>query len=97
MFNRRRGRKGLQGHARFFNLRVGLEVSDVIGNLRPHEDWKTTAGGSLAALQELLGHSSIVATPRYGRLGGAHAQAEVERIQGRMIPEVVTPALHRGS
>ena len=41
------------------------------------------AGGSLAALQEILGHASIVTTQRYGRLGEAHVQAEAERIQGQ--------------
>jgi len=50
------------------------------------------AGGSLAALQEILGHASIVTTQRYGRLGEAHVQAEAERIQGRMAPKVA-PAL----
>ena len=40
------------------------------------------AGGSLAALQEILGHSSIVTTQRYGRLGEAHVQAEAKRIRG---------------
>lgn len=53
------------------------------------------AGGSLAALQEILGHASIVTTQRYGRLGEAHVRAEAERIQGRLVTEVVTPALHR--
>ena len=41
------------------------------------------AGGSLAALQEILGHASIVTTQRYGRLSDAHVQAEAQRIQGR--------------
>lgn len=42
------------------------------------------AGGSLAALQEILGHSSIVTTQRYGRLGEAHVLAEAARIQGQV-------------
>jgi len=48
--------------------------------------------GSLAALQELLGHSSIVTTQRYGRLAEAHVRAEVERV-GPLVTEVVTQAL----
>jgi len=48
------------------------------------------AGGSLAALQELLGHSSIVTTQRYGRLGEAHVFAEMERLEGRLSP-VLSP------
>ena len=48
------------------------------------------AGGSLAALQEILGHASIVTTQRYGRLGEAHVQAEAERIQGRLVTPLVT-------
>jgi integrase len=53
------------------------------------------AGGSLAALQEILGHASIVTTQRYGRLGEAHVRAEAERIQGRLVTEVVTATLRR--
>jgi integrase len=45
-------------------------------------------GGSLAALQELLGHSTVVTTQRYGRLAEAHVQAEAARV-GRLVPEVV--------
>jgi len=46
-------------------------------------------GGSLAALQELLGHSTIVTTQRYGRLGEKHVLAEAARV-GRLVTEVVT-------
>jgi site-specific recombinase XerC len=48
------------------------------------------AGGSMAALQEILGHASIVTTQRYGRLGEAHVQAEAKRTQGRLVTPLVT-------
>jgi integrase len=48
------------------------------------------AGGSLAALQEILGHASIVTTQRYGRLGEVHVQAEARRIQGQRVTSGVT-------
>ena len=48
------------------------------------------AGGSLAALQEILGHASIVTTQRYGRLGEAHVLAEARRIQGQGVTSGVT-------
>ena len=53
------------------------------------------AGGSLAALQEILGHSSIVTTQRYGRLGEAHVLAEAIRIQGQDGTPHGTPALRQ--
>lgn len=52
-------------------------------------------GGSLAALQEILGHSSIVTTQRYGRLGEAHVLAEAARIQGQEGTEEGTPHLQQ--
>jgi integrase len=51
------------------------------------------AGGSLAALQEILGHASIVTTQRYGRLSDAHVQAEAARIQGQRGTVEGTPHL----
>ena len=41
-------------------------------------------GGSLAALQVILGHASVVTTQRYARLSDDHVRAEAERI-GRNI------------
>jgi integrase len=51
------------------------------------------AGGSLAALQEILGHASIVTTQRYGRLSDAHVQAEAARIGERLVTRLVTAPL----
>ncbi len=51
------------------------------------------AGGSLAALQELLGHTSIVTTQRYGRLGEAHVRAEADRVFGNLATNLATPPL----
>jgi integrase len=48
-------------------------------------------GGSLAALQEILGHASITTTQRYARLGEAHVRAEAARVFGS-VPRGVTPA-----
>lgn len=55
------------------------------------------AGGSLAALQEILGHASIVTTQRYGRLGEAHVQAEAARISGRYGTQDGTARLRESS
>ena len=46
-------------------------------------------GGSLAALQELLGHASIVTTQRYARLSHDMVMREAERVEGRGVAEGV--------
>jgi integrase len=46
-------------------------------------------GGSLAALQQILGHSTIVTTQRYARLSDDHVRAEVERISGNSVADSV--------
>ena len=46
-------------------------------------------GGSLAALQQLLGHSSIVTTQRYARLLDEAVFAEARRLSGQNVAGVV--------
>lgn len=41
------------------------------------------AGGSLAALQQVLGHSTVVTTQRYAKLDEDAIRAEAERVQNR--------------
>jgi len=41
------------------------------------------AGGNLAVLQAILGHSSVVVTQRYGRLSDEAVVAEVKRVTGK--------------
>ena len=45
-------------------------------------------GGSLAALQQILGHASVVTTQRYARLSDEHVRAEAERIAGQVAAGV---------
>jgi integrase len=54
-------------------------------------------GGSLAALQQLLGHASIVTTQRYGRLGDDYLRSEFARIGERLVTKVVTAPERDGS
>ena len=55
-------------------------------SLRPHQFRHTFAcvwlerGGSLAALQDLLGHSTVVVTQRYGRLNHDALKREAEQV-----------------
>jgi len=41
----------------------------------------------MAALQELLGHSSIVTTQRYARLDDAQIRDEAARLEARLSPK----------
>lgn len=49
-------------------------------------------GGSLAALQQILGHSSIVTTQRYARISDDLVMREAQRIGGRGVARGVATA-----
>ena len=49
----------------------------------------SAAGGSLAALQQILGHSSVVVTQRCSRIADDLVLREVERIEGRRVAKMV--------
>jgi integrase/recombinase XerC/integrase/recombinase XerD len=74
--------KDAQGLAIQVRRRTGIEAFHVHQLRHTFACRWLEAGGSLAALQEILGHSSIVTTQRYGRLGEAHVLAEAQRITG---------------
>ena len=58
-----------------------------VSRFHPHQMRPTFAcrwlerGGSLAALQQMLGHSSIVTTLRYARISDDLVRREVERVE----------------
>ena len=51
--------------------------------------WGDYACFTRPALQEILGHSTIVTTQRYARLGQTHVLEEAKRI-GSVVTKVVT-------
>jgi len=64
-------------------------------HFHPHQMRHTFAcrwlerGGSLAALQAILGHRSIVTTQRSAQLSEDHVRAEAERLAGQDVAESV--------
>ena len=52
-------------------------------------------GGSLAALQQILGHSTIVTTQRYARLSDDLVMREAERIEGQGVAKGVASDSNR--
>lgn len=70
-----------------------------VARFHPHQLRHTFAcqwlerGGSLAALQQILGHASIVTTQRYARLTDSAVKAEAERLRGRGVEDGVEDGL----
>lgn len=54
------------------------------------------AGGSLAALKELLGHSSITTTMIYGRASDDLVRSDMARVEGHLVPRAGTTAHNDG-
>ena len=77
-------------HADTFNLAV-RKLTGIEG-FHVHQLRHTFAtkwiedGGSLAALQAILGHSTVVTTQRYAKMSDEYVQADSERVWGRREP-----------
>ena len=72
---------------------VGLQPSpqegrEASGVTNGHACRWLEAGGSLVALQELLGHASITTTQRYARLTDAAVQLEAARVMGNGVGNI---------
>lgn len=78
---------------------VCVRSLELNGSTRINSDTHSLAGGwrPEAALQESLGHASIVTTQRYGRLADSHVSAEAARIGERLVTKVITARIQRTS
>ena len=81
--------KSACGFAKLVRRRTGIEGFHAHQLRHTFASKWIEAGGSLAALQEILGHSSIVTTQRYGRISQTMVEREAARLYGQRVPNGV--------
>jgi integrase/recombinase XerD len=83
----------IDAHRAICGVEPTCTVLSGIEKFRPHRLRHTFAmkwledGGSLASLQELLGHATVTTTQRYARLTDRAVAAEAARVQGRVVED----------
>jgi integrase len=86
-------------HSGTFNRHV--RRLSALGRFHVHQTRHTFAcqwlerGGSLASLQQILGHAYVTTTQGYARLSDAHVKAEAERLAGKVAAEVAATKMQR--
>src|SRR5215467_6623295 len=71
-----------------------------IDNLRFHDlrhhfaSWFVMRGGSLQALQQILGHADIKMTTKYAHLSPDHLRSEMEKTERPIASEITQPITH---